>query len=65
VPWTVIAMTKNTDVIRQLDAAREVMDRHREALSALAGADMSEEFQHQLEIARERMEKYKVAYRSR
>jgi hypothetical protein len=57
-------MTKNNDVARQLDAAREVMDRHREALSALAGADTSEEFRRRLEIARERMKKYKVVYRA-
>jgi hypothetical protein len=61
-------MTKNNDVARQLDTAREAMDQHREALSALAGTDnaanTSEEFQRRLEIARERMKKYKVAYRA-
>jgi hypothetical protein len=61
-------MTKNNDVARQLDAARDAMDRHREALSALAGtdnaADTSEEFRRQLEIARERMKKYQVVYRA-
>jgi len=61
-------MTKDNDVTRQLDAAREAMDRHREALSALAGTDnaanASEEFRRQLEVARERMKKYKLAYRA-
>ena len=61
-------MTKNNGVARQLDAAREAMDRHREALSALAGTDNAanapEEFRRQVEIARERMKKYKAGYRA-
>ena len=55
----------NSEVAKQMAAAREAMNRYREALSTLAGNESeSEEFQRQLEVARERLEKYKVAYRS-
>jgi hypothetical protein len=61
-------MTKNSRIARQLDAAREVMDQHGEALSALGESDnlanASEEFRHQLKVARERMKKYETAYRA-
>ena len=58
-------MTKSKDTARQLDAARKVMDRHREALADTDdAASTSEEFRRQLEIARERMKKYKAVYRA-
>jgi hypothetical protein len=59
-------MTKNSRTARQLDAAREVMDQHREALSSLADtanlANTSDEFRRQLKLARKRMKKYETAY---
>lgn len=60
------AMTKdNSEIDKQMAAARETMDRYREALSALAeNENTSEEFPRQLEVARERMEKYKGVYRA-
>jgi hypothetical protein len=50
-------------------AARETIDSSRVALQALAAepSDSTEEaeaFQRQMEIARERMKKYRVAYRN-
>lgn len=61
----VSAMTNETEKFeRQMEAAREGMDRYRTALSALAGKDTSEELRTQIEVARERMTKYQAVYRA-
>lgn len=49
---------------QQMIAARQVMDKHREALSALAGNEISPELRRKMEVARERMEKYRTVYRA-
>jgi hypothetical protein len=50
---------------RQLAASREVADRRDKSLSALADKEnVSEEFKRQLDVARERMKKYKGVYRA-
>jgi len=59
-----------TETERQLVAAREAMDRHREALSTLAKSEphalqnMTPEMRRQMEIAKERMKKYHAVYRA-
>ncbi|MFI0847671.1 hypothetical protein [Mesorhizobium sp. IMUNJ 23232] len=53
---------ENENFEKQLEAAREGMDRYRTALSALAGNDISEQLRLRIEVARERMAKYKAVY---
>jgi hypothetical protein len=58
-------MARDNRTDKQMTAAREIMDRHRESLSALAGKEKpSEELQRRLEVARERMQKYHTVYRA-
>lgn len=51
---------------KQMKAARVGMDRHREALSALATSpdNVSSDLQDQLEVARQRMKKYQAVHRT-
>ncbi|HTV71993.1 MAG TPA: hypothetical protein VMF90_25965 [Rhizobiaceae bacterium] len=52
-------MTKST--VKQLKAAKQVMDQYSSALSAFdkPETEMSEELHRQVEIARKRMDKYR------
>jgi len=56
-------MDEKSDHDEQIQIAREAMDRYQDALAALAGKPASEKLEKQMEIARKRIEKYRVAYR--
>lgn len=49
---------------KQMIAARAAMYRYRDALSALAGNEISAELCQEIETARERIAKYRTRYRT-
>ncbi|MEO9339890.1 hypothetical protein ABFT80_20900 [Mesorhizobium sp. SB112] len=54
------------NVKKQILAAKEAADKYHDALSMLAKSEpkLTPDMQAQIEVAKKRMEKYKVAYRA-